>query len=130
MGNNFMRSDFAANLANQSIYRNSGKYTAIFYSIIVISVLLRIYGIDLPLIESHQLRQAQTADVTRNLYYDKMDIFHTRMNVFGDGAKPAVLEFPLMQAITALTYYVSGVHEIIGRIVSILLLIDFGVATT
>lgn len=112
----------------------SGKYWVIFYSIIVVvSVLLRLYGITLPLIESHQLRQAQTADMTRNLYYDKMDIFHTRVNCAGDGAKPAILEFPLMHGITALTYYIFGVQEIIGRLVSILfsigaLLLMYGLA--
>lgn len=119
---NFVKTGNTGNskLGYQSEDLRLTKYRKIFYAIIVVSVLLRLYGITLPLIESHQLRQAQTADVARNLYYDKMDIFHTRMNFAGDGAKPAVLEFPLMHGITALTYYVFGVHEIIGRIVSIL----------
>ena len=110
-----------------------GKYRTIFYSIIVISALLRLYGITMPLIESHQLRQAQTADLSRNLYYDKMDILHTRMNYAGSGIRPVVLEFPVMHGITALTYYIFGVHEILGRVVSLLfsigaLLVMFGLA--
>ena len=120
-------------MINDADVMKAGKYRSIFYGIIVIACLLRLYGITLPLIESHQLRQAQTADVARNLYYDKMDIFHTRMSFIGDGVKPAILEFPLMHGITALAYYVFGVHEIIGRIVSILfsigaLLVMYGLA--
>lgn len=94
---------------------------------------MRLYGINMPFIESHQLRQAQTADIARNLYYDHMDIFHTRLSFIGDGTKPTVMEFPLMHGITALCYCVFGVHEIIGRLVSLLfsvgaLLIMYGLA--
>jgi 4-amino-4-deoxy-L-arabinose transferase-like glycosyltransferase len=91
--------------------------------ILTITVLLglavRLYGINLPLVDSHQVRQAQTAMVARNLYEDKMNILRTRLDFFGNVPGHVIMEFPLMHAITALLYYFFGVHEIIGRLVSV-----------
>lgn len=84
-----------------------------------LGLAVRLYGINLPLVESHQIRQAQTAMMTRNLYEDKVDIFHTRLDFFGNVPGHIIMEFPLMHAITALLYYIFGVHEIIGRLVSV-----------
>lgn len=92
---------------------------AIVLTVVVIGLLLRLYGLTLPLIESHQVRQAQTAMMTRNLYEDHMDILHTRLDFFGNVPGYIIMEFPLMHTITALLYNCFGVHEILGRLVSI-----------
>ncbi|MCX5699155.1 MAG: glycosyltransferase family 39 protein [Candidatus Omnitrophica bacterium] len=92
---------------------------AILMVVVLLGFAMRLYGINLPLIESHQARQAQTAVMARNLYEDNMDIFHTRLDFFGQTPGYVILEFPLMHAITALLYYLFGAHEIIGRLVSV-----------
>lgn len=87
--------------------------------IVLLGIAIRLYGINLPLIESHQTRQAQAAMVARNLYEDNMNIFLTRLDIFGNAPGYIILEFPLMHAITALLYFIFGVHDIIGRLVSV-----------
>lgn len=87
--------------------------------VVLLGLAIRLYGINMPLVESHQVRQVQTAMMTRNLYEDKMNIFLTRLDMFGNVPGYIILEFPLMHGITALLYYLFGVHEIIGRLVNV-----------
>lgn len=87
--------------------------------IIFLGFAMRLYGANLPLVDSHQIRQAQTAMVARNLYEDNMNIFRTRLDFFGNVPGYIIMEFPLMHGITALLYYIFGVHEMIGRLVSV-----------
>lgn len=87
--------------------------------IVLMGFAIRLYGINLPLIDSHQGRQVVTAMMARNLYEDNMNIFRTRLDVFGNVPGYIIMEFPLMHGITALFYYLFGVHEIIGRLVSV-----------
>jgi len=87
--------------------------------IVLLGLVMRLYGINMPLVDSHQVRQAQTAMMARNLYEDNMNIFRTRLDVFGNQPGYIILEFPLMHAITALLYYLFGVQDIIGRLVSV-----------
>jgi len=87
--------------------------------VIALGLAVRLYGINSPLVDSHQIRQAQTAMMTRNLYYDNMDIFHTRLDFFGEEPGHVIMEFPLMHGITALLYYIFGPCDVIGRLVSV-----------
>jgi len=97
-----------------------GKYEWVFLAVVILlGLAIRLYDINAPLVESHQVRQAQTAMMARNLYEDNMNIFHTRLDIFGNKPGYIILEFPLMHAITALLYCLFGVHEIIGRLVSV-----------
>jgi len=91
----------------------------VLWVFVLLGLAVRLYGINSPLVDSHQIRQAQTAMMARNLYEDHMDIFHTRLDFFGNVPGYIILEFPLMHGITALLYNVFGVHEIIGRLVSV-----------
>lgn len=88
-------------------------------AVVVLGLTLRLYGITNPLVDSHQLRQCQTATMTRNLFVDNMDIFHTRLDFFGNTPGHIIMEFPLFNGITALLYYIFGIHEIIGRMVNV-----------
>jgi|GEM_PF-1272369 len=91
----------------------------IFTAIVLLGLAVRLYGINLPLVESHQGRQAQTAMMTRNLYDDNMNIFCTRLDFLGNIPGYVIMEFPFMHGITALLYHLFGVCEIIGRLVSV-----------
>ena len=92
---------------------------AILAVIILIGLALRLYGITLPLVDSHHQRQAQTAMVARNLYENGMNIFYPQYDIFGNSPGYAILEFPLLNTLTALLYFVFGVHEIIGRLIAV-----------
>lgn len=92
---------------------------AILTVVVLLGLSIRLYGVSSPLVDSHQIRQAQTAMMTRNLYDDNMNIFRTRLDFFGNVPGHIIMEFPLMHGITALLYYVFGVHETIGRLVSV-----------
>lgn len=87
--------------------------------VVLLGIAIRFYGINQPIVESHQVRQAQTAMIARNLYEDHMNIFRTRLDVLGNVPGYIILEFPLMHGITALLYYLFGVHDMIGRLVSV-----------
>lgn len=97
----------------------TGRKRLIFAFIVVTGILFRLYGINAPLLDSHQLRQTQTAMMARNIYYDNMNIFKTQLDFVGDKAKYIILEFPLMHGLSALLYNIFGVHDIIGRLVSV-----------
>lgn len=92
---------------------------AVLAAIIFLGLVLRLYGVTLPLVDSHQVRQAQTAMMAQNLYEDNINIFRTRLDIFGNSPGYIILEFPLMHAIVAFLYNLFGVHEIFGRLVSI-----------
>lgn len=89
-------------------------------AIVCLGTVLRFYGIELPLVDSHQIRQAQTAMMARNLYEDGINIFCTRLDFFGNTPGHIIMEFPLMHALTAWLYNIFGVHDVLGRLVSIL----------
>ena len=101
-----------------SRYVNKYKWI-ILSAIIFFGIIVRFYGINLPLLDSHQVRQTQTAMMARNLYEDNMNLFLTRLDVFGNNPGHIILEFPLMHSITASLYYLFGMHDVIGRLVSI-----------
>lgn len=90
------------------------------FIVLAAAFFLRLYRIGQPLVESHQIRQAQTAMMARNILDDKLDFFHTRLDFFGNNSGHIIIEFPLMHALTALLYVFFGVHEVIGRFVSLL----------
>ena len=68
----------------------------ILASIVFLGLVIRLYGINLPLVDSHQVRQAQTAMMARNLYEDNMNIFRPRLDFFGNVPGYIIMEFPLM----------------------------------
>lgn len=87
--------------------------------VVLLGLAIRLYGISLPLLDSHQGRQTLTAMMARNLYEDNINIFCTRLDIFGNRPGYIIMEFPLMHSITALLYTLFGVHDIIGRLVSV-----------
>lgn len=95
--------------------------SAILLTIVMVGLGLRLYGITLPFVDSHNIRQTQVAIVARNLYADNMNILCTQIDVFGKSSACTIYEFPIVQSLAALLYYVFGVHDIIGRLLSVAL---------
>jgi len=89
--------------------------------ILAIGLAVRLIRLNQPLSE-FSTRQAETAMVARNFYYDGFKLFFPEMDIAGErGARGIVaLELGLMPFLAAILYKFSGgVNEYLGRLVSI-----------
>ena len=95
--------------------------------VVCTAFLIRLVNINMPILEGTAARQVQTAGIARFFYNHGFDILHSRLDhVAGEGGY-LVLEFPLYNMILALLYKISGgVHEWIGRLLSIFFFIGAG----
>ncbi len=88
---------------------------------------LRTYRLDYPLADWHSYRQADTASVARNFYKDGINLLYPQsdsllalsQNQLPNPNRYFINEFPLYNATVALLYQQFGVHEWLGRMVSI-----------
>jgi 4-amino-4-deoxy-L-arabinose transferase-like glycosyltransferase len=96
------------------------KVFSIFAIIIVLSLALRLYRVNLPLLEFYSVRQVYTADVTRNLVKSGFNLFYPQVSFFGPGPTYSLLEFPVYSGIVGIFYYLFGEFEIFGRLLSVL----------
>jgi hypothetical protein len=89
--------------------------------IIFSGFLVRMINIELPIFEVAMWRQCGTADIARNFYYYGMNIFYPQMVGAGDiKGYIGESEFQIYTYTVALLYKIFGVHEYLGRLVSIL----------
>jgi len=89
-------------------------------SIIVSGFLARLMNITQPLLEVAGWRQCDTASIARNFYYNGMNIFYPQ--ILQGGVTEGYIgetEFHIYPFIVALLYKMFGVHEFLGRLVSI-----------
>lgn len=84
-----------------------------------VAVLVRLYGITNPLVDSHHQRQTQTAIVARNFYRDGIDILNPRLPLFGNREVVIRLDFPVYQAAAAEISRLIGFYEVTGRLLSV-----------
>lgn len=96
----------------------NSKY-AIF--IIISGFIARLINIKQPLLEVAGWRQCETASIARNFYYDGMNIFYPQV-LWGGTTEGYIgqTEFHLYPFLVAILYKLFGVHEFLGRLVSIL----------
>jgi len=89
------------------------------WSLVFISagVLIRFIHLNLPILEGAITRQIQTAAITLNLYRN-FDFFHPQVNFFPE-PRYFILEPPVYNSLVAALYFIFGVHEYLGRLVSI-----------
>lgn len=90
-----------------------------FVILAMVFLSLRLYRIDQPLVEMHNVRQTQTAMIARNLLEDNFNLLYTRVDWWGNQPGYVVLEFPLYQAIVAVVWKAFGIHDIFGRLVTL-----------
>jgi 4-amino-4-deoxy-L-arabinose transferase-like glycosyltransferase len=89
--------------------------------IIISGFLTRLINIKQPLLEVAMWRQCETASIARNFYYNGMNIFYPQ--VLWGGASEGYIgetEFHLYPYAVAILYKLFGVHESLGRLVSII----------
>ncbi len=92
-------------------------------AVLAIGVLLRLRHVTAPLFDHHSWRQTQTTMIARNLYREGFDLWSPRVDFycaeFCSESGLLVLEFPLYNAIVALLYKLFGLHDPLGRLVSL-----------
>lgn len=87
--------------------------------IILLGLGLRLYKLNLPLMEFYPSRQIQTADITRNFIKNDFNLFKPTVTYLGRGYTPFLVEFPGYNFAVAAIYYFFGVNEIYGRLFSL-----------
>lgn len=89
--------------------------------ILGISLIVRVIRIGIPILEGTLVRQIQTASIARFFYHNGIDILRSKIDYVYGNAGYLVLEFPLYNILVSSLYKMSGgVHEYIGRLLSIL----------
>jgi len=89
------------------------------YFIIFVAFISRLYHINFPVIGWHAWRQSDTASIARNFFYYGYNIFYPQVNWGANGTRFVESEFHIYPFIVSLLYAVLGVHDAIGRIVSV-----------
>ncbi len=87
--------------------------------ILLLGLYFRWQYIHLPMAEAHRWREVTNADVARQFFERSMNLFYPQVNWGGGGNAYVGMEFPLLQWIVALFYWIWGEQAIIGRLVSI-----------
>lgn len=89
--------------------------------IIISGFFLRLINITQPLLEVAGWRQCATASIARNFYYNGMNIFYPQV-LWGGTTEGYIgeTEFHIYPFTVALLYKIFGVHEYLGRLVSII----------
>ena len=80
---------------------------------------LRIYNVQSPILGVHSWRQADTAAMARNFYENGYNFFYPQIDWGGNLTGYCQTEFPIYSFFIAILYKFFGVHESIGRLVSI-----------
>jgi len=91
-----------------------------FFVVLMLGLGVRLYNINLPLLDIKPHREIHTAEETRNLYYDG-EILYPKSKLWADEPGFYLAEFPIYNSIIAALYKVNGsVNETWGRVVSVL----------
>ncbi|TAE57489.1 MAG: phospholipid carrier-dependent glycosyltransferase [Nostocales cyanobacterium] len=101
-----------------NIKNNIKKSPLIF--LITLALSVRLYNINSPIIGIHSWRQADTAAIARNFYENRFNIFYPQIDWGGNSLGYCETEFPIYSFIVAIFYKIFGVHEIFGRLTSVI----------
>ncbi|MEI7437038.1 MAG: glycosyltransferase family 39 protein, partial [bacterium] len=88
-------------------------------AILLLACALRLINFTSPLLGNHSWRQADTAAIARNFQEERYNILYPSIDWRGASSGEVECEFPVYQFVLASMYRVLGVHEPIGRLVSI-----------
>jgi 4-amino-4-deoxy-L-arabinose transferase-like glycosyltransferase len=91
----------------------------ILLAIILLSGALRLVGIQHPLLGHQSWRQADTAAMARNFVQERFNILYPRIDWRGNTTGEVECEFPIYQFMLASLYALFGVHESLGRLLSV-----------
>jgi len=98
------------------VKRKSGKTALPIIAILLLALAERLPYFNAPPVS---WRQADNAAVSRNYFEGGMRFLRPQVDWSGTGTGVVQMEFPLYQYSVAILYKVFGVHEVLGRVVSI-----------
>jgi len=87
--------------------------------LLAVTLLVRLYHLDAPLFDYHTFRQTETASIAKNFYLNGYRILHPQLNDAGPLPVDVASEFPVYSYLVALLYGVFGLHELLGRLLSV-----------
>ena len=99
----------------------------IFLFIFFINIIALILTLSNSYTDGYNLRQAQTAVMARNIFYDNFNIFPTRLTFFAPQKGNIIFEFPFIHFLTALSYKLFPISEINGRVINLIFYIFNGI---
>ena len=91
----------------------------LLFSVASVAVLIRLVGITQPYIDAWSYKQGTIAIIAENFYRNGFNIFYPQINWAGSAPGYIGTEFPLVPFIASLLYVPFGVHEWVGRFVSL-----------
>lgn len=86
---------------------------------LLLALALRLKGIHDPLLDHPGWRQGDTASIAKNFAALQYNVFFPQTNYDGPPPNYVELELQILPIIAATFYKVVGVHEVIGRLISI-----------
>lgn len=102
-------------------YRNPHwQYRLGFLLVLVIATALRLQHIHNPILDHPNWRQGDTASIARNFARLQYNILYPQTNYNGPPPNYVELELQIVPFLAATLYKVFGVHEIFGRLISLL----------
>jgi len=87
--------------------------------IILLALAVRLVAINAPYTSIHWIKQLQIAPIARNFYEDGYNILWPETDYSADRPGYIEIEFQLVTFLTALLYPIFGIHEWVGRAVTI-----------
>ena len=87
--------------------------------IILLALVVRLVAINAPYTSIHWIKQLQIAPIAKNFYEDGYNILWPETDYSADRPGYIEIEFQLVTFLTALLYPIFGIHEWVGRAVTI-----------
>lgn len=87
--------------------------------ILLLGLLLRLKGIHNPILDHPGWRQGDTASIAKNFATLQYNIFYPQTNYDGPPPNYVELELQIVPFLAATLYKIIGVHEIIGRLITV-----------
>ncbi len=87
--------------------------------ILALALAVRLVGFTRPYISQHWIKQLQIAPIALNFYEKGYNILWPETDYSADQPSYIEIEFQLVTFLTALLYKVFGVHEWVGRLVTV-----------
>ncbi|HEY9179803.1 MAG TPA: glycosyltransferase family 39 protein, partial [Candidatus Baltobacteraceae bacterium] len=88
-------------------------------AILLLGLLLRLKGIHNPVLDHPGWRQGDTASIAKNFATLQYNVFYPQTDYNGPPPNYVELELQIVPIIAATLYKIVGIHEVIGRLVTI-----------
>ncbi|HET9095148.1 MAG TPA: glycosyltransferase family 39 protein [Candidatus Baltobacteraceae bacterium] len=88
-------------------------------AILLLAIALRLKGIHNPILDHPGWRQGDTASIAKNFATLQYNVFYPQTNYNGPPPNYVELELQIVPIVAATLYKIVGVHEVIGRLVTI-----------